>query len=80
MARTYVSYDDAAAKCPFYQGTARQDVRCEGLTADGYVLLRFARAGELAAWRARYCDGFCYAACPVYGAIMLKYPGPRQNT
>ena len=62
----YSSYDDVAAVCPYYKGSTATDVRCEGMTPGGTVIVRFPRRDVRNKFRAEYCDKLPgYEKCPL---------------
>ena len=72
------SWKDVDIKCPFFRGR-RSDpagcvIRCDGLTEDGSLSLRFRRRGEIEHHLAAYCEDN-YIRCEIHEALQRVHGG-----
>lgn len=76
------SWKDVDVKCPFFRGR-RSDpagcvIRCDGLTENGSLSLRFRRKEEAERQLADFCES-CYTRCEIHGALQRVHGGRGGN-
>lgn len=50
------NYDDVNAKCPYFVGSKKTNITCEGLTEDSVVILHFNTNEKKQQHRNIFCD------------------------
>ncbi len=58
------SYDYANAKCPYFRGSKKTKISCEGITDDNVILLEFFTNEKKQQHRQIFCDNK-YQNCEV---------------
>lgn len=66
------AYDDAKAKCPFYQRGGSNKIVCEGIIKNSVTVQEFNTKNDRNTHKSRYCDGQ-YSKCELYKMLQRKY-------
>lgn len=71
-------WQDVDIRCPFYRSRKTDNngcvIRCEGITPDGSLNLRFRRKDEAERHLADYCEG-SYIRCEIHEALQRVHSG-----
>lgn len=65
-------YDNAFAKCPFFQSSGKKNILCEGITKDCTVNIMFLSERKRDRHRWIFCDEK-YKNCVLFKVLEKKY-------
>ena len=65
-------FDDVNAQCPFYIGSSKQKIMCEGVTDGCITNLEFKTKDKRNRHRRQFCDSK-YKDCRIYRVLEEKY-------
>ena len=64
--------DDVSADCPFYVGSDKFKISCEGVTEGNYIHMVFMKGTDRNSFKEECCDD-SYKLCPVYQMLVSEY-------